>query len=253
MQNAINRTEVGCNQAVGAGCRQQPKATEQQLIVRAVGNAVSSVPDAYENLYTYIHSMCLRCCKAICGREVVRRRRWTGHCETWAAAEALAAAIHRCADVWMMPLPPATTNPKPKCHCYQCSMRSPCLVSPQQVLAAQVCGMLSVSGNCFYVMVVALRLIRPVFSLVPCSDCKACSFPLFNTVRRFLPSAPSHIAACAWRYLCSVAQSDPFAMGGLLGALLGQGLQLSGGEEYSNQTPVLSTNNMFDINRRLCI
>jgi hypothetical protein len=37
--------------------------------------------------------------------------------------------------------------------------------------------------------------------------------------------------------------SDPFQMGGLLGSLLGVGLQMSGGgQEYSNQTPVLSSN-----------
>lgn len=59
-----------------------------------------------------------------------------------------------------------------------------------------------------------------------------------------------HAPAC---HVCVTAQSDPFAMGGLLGALLGQGLQMSGGEQYGNQTPVLSSNNMFDINRRLCI
>jgi hypothetical protein len=42
-------------------------------------------------------------------------------------------------------------------------------------------------------------------------------------------------------------------MGGLLGALLGQSLQMSGAQQYSNQTPVLSANSCFDINRRLCL
>ncbi len=48
--------------------------------------------------------------------------------------------------------------------------------------------------------------------------------------------------------------SDPFQMGGMLGALLGQGLgMVGGGGQYSNQTPVLSSNQMFDINRQVCI
>lgn len=48
--------------------------------------------------------------------------------------------------------------------------------------------------------------------------------------------------------------SDPFQMGGLLGSLLGQGLgMVGGGQQYSNQTPVLSSNQAFDINRQLSI
>ena len=57
--------------------------------------------------------------------------------------------------------------------------------------------------------------------------------------------------------LCARVTVRPLAMGGLLGALsgrlLGQSLHLSGAQQYSNQTPVLSSNNCFDINRRLCL